>query len=318
MRPFTVRWLVPLTLVVLLLPACSDSGDEAANATLAPTTTAAAVTTTTAPTTTVAPATTTTTTTVPESVVALPGPGEPWDLLFFGFDDVFTQQPAELYGALAADELGVDVRTVQPAGFSHVWAATLLARLYGTVYPPLGEYVPPAEIIVLFSRPGEALDGFDDYIVEDFERCWWRPLEGEPPETDLPADYWDRFRSDLDEVYTELWRLRESTPTVMRTIDLYNPSLPQQRDGGIEAECTAWFESLSTQMAEAATEHGSTFVSLYDLFNGPNHDLDPAEVGYIGPTDLDPGAPWYRSTETGSELIAERLAEEGFEPTPQS
>ena len=70
-------------------------------------------------------------------------------------------------------------------------------------------------------------------------------------------------------------------------------------------------------MAEAATEHGSTFVSLYDLFNGPNHDLDPLESGYIGPTDIDSYVPWYRATEAGSELIAERLAEEGFEPTPQ-
>ena len=52
MRPFSLRWLVCLALVVLLLPACSDSGDEAADTTLAPTTTAAAATTTAAPTTT--------------------------------------------------------------------------------------------------------------------------------------------------------------------------------------------------------------------------------------------------------------------------
>jgi hypothetical protein len=52
MRPFSLRWLVPLALVVLLLPACSDSGDEATDTTVAPTATAAA-TTTEAPTTTI-------------------------------------------------------------------------------------------------------------------------------------------------------------------------------------------------------------------------------------------------------------------------
>jgi len=47
MRPFLLRWSIPLTLVVLLLPACSDGGGEAADATLAPTTSEVKATTTT-------------------------------------------------------------------------------------------------------------------------------------------------------------------------------------------------------------------------------------------------------------------------------
>ena len=55
LRRLPVRWLIPLTVVVSLLPACSDSADEASEATLAlATTTEVATTTTTAPTTTVA------------------------------------------------------------------------------------------------------------------------------------------------------------------------------------------------------------------------------------------------------------------------
>ncbi len=42
MRSLSLRWLTPFALVVLMLPACSDSADEAADTTLAPTTTAAA------------------------------------------------------------------------------------------------------------------------------------------------------------------------------------------------------------------------------------------------------------------------------------
>ena len=49
LRRFSVRWFVALTLVVLLLPSCSDSADDGADTTLAPTAT-----------TTVAPETTTT------------------------------------------------------------------------------------------------------------------------------------------------------------------------------------------------------------------------------------------------------------------
>ena len=58
LRRLSPRWLIPFTVVVLLLPACSDSTDEAADTTLVPTTTAAATTTATAPATTAAPTTT--------------------------------------------------------------------------------------------------------------------------------------------------------------------------------------------------------------------------------------------------------------------
>ena len=39
MRPLSLRWLIPFTLVVLLLPACSDTADDSADTTLASTTT---------------------------------------------------------------------------------------------------------------------------------------------------------------------------------------------------------------------------------------------------------------------------------------
>jgi acetyl esterase/lipase len=50
MQPLSLRWLIPLALVVLLLPSCGDTGDDSADTTLAPTTTTmtAAPTTTTA------------------------------------------------------------------------------------------------------------------------------------------------------------------------------------------------------------------------------------------------------------------------------
>jgi len=81
LRPLSLRWMVPLTLVVLSLPACSDTADDSADTTLASTTTTVEATTTTeAPTTTTTKApTTTTTSTVPlptyDEVVAAFPPG---------------------------------------------------------------------------------------------------------------------------------------------------------------------------------------------------------------------------------------------------
>jgi len=49
MQPFTLRWLIPFTLVVLLLPACSDTADDSADTTLAPVATTVETTSTTLP-----------------------------------------------------------------------------------------------------------------------------------------------------------------------------------------------------------------------------------------------------------------------------
>jgi hypothetical protein len=58
MRPLSLRRLIPFILIVLLLPACGDSADDAADTTLAPTTTTLPPTTTAAPTTTAVASTT--------------------------------------------------------------------------------------------------------------------------------------------------------------------------------------------------------------------------------------------------------------------
>ena len=64
MRTRSSRWLIPFTLVVLLLAACGDTADDGADTTLAPVTTTVATATTTTPvptsTTTTNPQTTTT------------------------------------------------------------------------------------------------------------------------------------------------------------------------------------------------------------------------------------------------------------------
>ena len=74
-RPYSLPLVVSLTVMVLLLAACSGSSDESADTTLAPATTEQATTTTTAPTTTTTTAPTTTTTiastTVAETQAAL-------------------------------------------------------------------------------------------------------------------------------------------------------------------------------------------------------------------------------------------------------
>jgi lysophospholipase L1-like esterase len=45
---------------------------------------------------------------------------------------------------------------------------------------------------------------------------------------------------------------------------------------------------------------------VYDAFNGPNHDQDPRDKGYIGSDGM-------HTNETGQDIIADLLRELGYE-----
>ncbi len=275
-------------------------------------------------------------TTVEEAGTALPGPDEPWDVLFLGADYLYPTPLAEMYAARAADALGVEVRAQYPSGTGPInYTTVLLGHLRNEMSPRLGDLTRQAEIIVLFPRI-DRTDKVGEVAVDtahletDFNRCQWdiaiegldgRPIgdragqPGVPPAFDDSPGYWAPYRESLNELYTEIWSLRQGLPTLLITIDMVNVWLPHQDEAGIGAECTIWWESWSAQHREAAAENGSAMVSIYDLLNGGNHDLDPGEMGYIGPTDDEPNLPWWRVNQTGLATIAEALVAVGFEPT---
>jgi hypothetical protein len=107
MRPFSLRWLIPFSLVVLLLPACSNDAGDSPGTTLAPTTVASETTTTTSPLTTTTVAATTTTvaaTTTTVDPARLPDPAAMEQLV----RDYCSQWP-DVAGFLAEDVSFADV-----------------------------------------------------------------------------------------------------------------------------------------------------------------------------------------------------------------
>jgi hypothetical protein len=108
MQPFSLRCLIPFVLVVLLLPACSDSADEVADTTVAPTTTTVAPTTTTA-----APTTTTTTTVAPTTTEAPPATGVDGALPV-----ELSHSEVHIDTAFAAEGMAVDEGVMCPVGMT--------------------------------------------------------------------------------------------------------------------------------------------------------------------------------------------------------
>jgi hypothetical protein len=162
--------------------------------------------------------------------------------------------------------------------------------------------VREAEIIVLFGNP----EGSG--ATSDLGTCISAStLEREPPQRYSETD-WQPYRDVLDEIYAEIWELRDNEPVVLLAVDFINPAISAWRQAGIESECTAALEAMNRAIREAAEDNGATLVSLYDVFNGPNHDQDPREKGWIGEDGIHPSG-------EGELAIAMALMDVGLHPT---
>lgn len=318
MRSRYLPRFVPVVLVVLLLAACGDSADEAADTTVAATT-SEATTTTAAVTTTVAPTTTTVAVTTTEAlpVVEVPGPGEPWDMLVLSSIYDLGEEFLATYEAEAEATLGVDVNAVF-AGNPNASAWELLQVLRGDAYPPLDDLARQAEVVLLIAYPDLSYDGEPGEIDDDSANCWYEASTKEPePPAPTTDEYWAPYTALLDDIYAEIRTLRQNTPTVLIGPDLHNRQIARQRRGNVEAECRQWVEEWNAVVRDAAERNGAVYVPISDVMSGPNRDIDAFEAGYTGATEQYPTISDTQPNEVGTPMVVEAIIAAGLEPTTQ-
>ena len=135
----------------------------------------------------------------------------------------------------------------------------------------------------------------------------WPETYPEPPEPATPAD-WAPYGDVLQDILDVVFELRAGQPTVIRVADEFAPSIADWREAGIEAVCTAGWEAHAGVIREAADEYGVGTASWYDAFNGPDHDEDPREKGYIAADG------WHQSPDAGVAAQADVLHALGYDP----
>jgi lysophospholipase L1-like esterase len=79
------------------------------------------------------------------------------------------------------------------------------------------------------------------------------------------------------------------------------------RHNNIEVECRQCFETFNTTVRQAAEEFNIPLVSIFNAFNGINHNEDPREKGYIGEDGR-------HASELGRQVIADLISAAGYEP----
>ena len=167
-------------------------------------------------------------------------------------------------------------------------------------YAGLHAAIAEAEVIVFFGNPRGPAD--QGGVTGGMESC----MHSTVPE-DCSAELYAPYTENLKAVYEEILALREGQPTIIRAVDFYNPLISTHRDKNVEVECTACWETFNSAVHQAAEAYNIPVVSIYDAFNGPDHNEDPVEKGYIGPDGVHASA-------EGQQVIADILSEAGYEP----
>lgn len=268
--------------------------------------------------TTSSPATTmptaTTTSLVEESLDSDTGPfpvGEPVDLLVLSDSGGCCGTVAPGYALSASEALDREVRI-------HDEYVGGLVTILERVQSGLADEVAEAEIIVLYGHP----DGLEyDLPLPNIHSCFDATEAVEDPDylgdwtlgqewEEIPViptvEDWQPLRDAMDQIYAEIWKLRDGQPTILRAYDIYNGFLAPWIEVGVEEECTANWEVQTQVVREAAEANGAGFVSLFGIFNGPNHDEDPREKGWMAEDGFHAG-------EAGLDVVAEALTALGFE-----
>ena len=121
---------------------------------------------------------------------------------------------------------------------------------------------------------------------------------------DCPKEF-EVYISDLKIIVDRIFELRGEQPTIIRFFSYWGrPNWWEKSD--VVDECMRCVEALHDAMRKALEEYNIPLASVLDIFNGPEHDLDPADMDYIRDDDV-------HLNGNGVQLLAETIFELGFD-----
>lgn len=173
--------------------------------------------------------------------------------------------------------------------------------LFAKTFKSLRKDISGAEVIVFFANPrGDPSKGG---VEGGMEHC----IRTDQPPDDCTPELYEPYVENLNAIYEEILALRNGKPTIIRAVDFYNPLISVHREKNMETECTRCFETFNAEIGEVAEAFNIPLVSVYDAFNGPNHNEDPREKGYICIDGV-------HTSMKGRQVIADHLSKAGYEP----
>ena len=224
---------------------------------------------------------------------------EQWDLVLIS--DSSGWNVAEAFAAQIEQNLNVDV-VVHDFATSELSAAEALQALHGENPRPgdgkldnWPEIIKNAEVIVFYANPTNTATGVWDCMVFD------------TPPVDCSPETFDGYVDTLDQIYKEIFRLRNGAPTIIRAFDAYMPWIEMWNRWGLETECGVCWQNYNDAIHRAAEMNNVPIANVYDAFNGSEHNDDPVEKGLIRSDGT-------HTSEAGVKIIVQLLQDLGYEP----
>jgi len=163
------------------------------------------------------------------------------------------------------------------------------------------EIIQEAEYIVLHPSPAESISKSNP---GDWS-CMYPPYYVE----NCSLDTFDKFQSDMREIVLEIQNLRGDQPVIIRFGSYWGRPGNWEADNAVE-NCQSCLETYSAAIERVAEEFDIPFISFMDILNGPDHTLEPGDLGYIGIDKV-------HMSEEGMGLLADGIWKLGITPVQQ-
>jgi lysophospholipase L1-like esterase len=115
------------------------------------------------------------------------------------------------------------------------------------------------------------------------------------------------FKQNWDAILAELLALRNPNTTILRTMDVYNPFVAEQKALGIFEVLRTYLDEVNEHITSTSAQAGIPCARVYLAFNGPNGDQDADAQGLLSSDMVHPN-------DRGHEIIAEALRQLGYAP----
>jgi hypothetical protein len=218
-----------------------------------------------------------------------------WDLVIFGDSSAFGF--GVYYAAYIEEDLGVKVRVHERAvGGQTVWG--LLSILCDD--EEIRELVSEAEVVTFIGNPRESISETNPWDFECAEASGCYVIN-------CSLVTFEKYIADIEAIIEEILSLRDGSPTIIRAMDCYYPNVRWHKEYGVYEECKQCIDNTNIAIHQAAAAHNIPVARVYDAFNGPDHDEDPNDKGYLSPDGI-------HTSEEGKKIIAILFRELGYEP----
>jgi len=163
------------------------------------------------------------------------------------------------------------------------------------------EAIQEAEYIILHPSPAESIS---TSTPGDWS-CMYPPYYVE----DCSLATFEKYQDDLKDIVLEIKKLRDGKPVIIRFGSYWGRpgNWKSSKSSNAVDACQKCLETYSAAIEEVAQEFGIPYASFMDVLNGPDHNLDPKDLGYI---DTD----YVHISESGTELLGDQIWDLGLSP----